>query len=171
MIDRMGKHLLAAFVFMLALALFGLGYAAGNRGPDISPQVDTLILRSARTDTAYVAVTQRQRVVERVTDSLEGVTDTLYVPIREALPDSLRPVLDSLRAAQAAVALLWRGQAEAWRAQALALQQERNDAIALLRLRVKKPFPVQIVAGVALTTQGLLPAIGIGLRIPLPKFF
>lgn len=156
---------------LAGLALFATGYWLGGRGPDTTAEVDTLILRSAQTDTLIQTVTRRQTVVERQTDTLEARIDTLTVVLREALPDSLRPVLDSLRASGDAVAALWRAQSEAWKAVADSLKVERDAGLALLRQRVRKPFPIQLVAGIAVTTQGVLPAIGLGLRIPLPRIF
>lgn len=156
----------------MGLGLLGLGYWLGQRGAtDLQPRIDTLVLRSARTDTVYATLTRREIQVRATVDTLQGRIDTLTVVLREALPDSLKPVLDSLRASGDAVAALWRAQSEAWKAVADSLKAERDEGLRLLALRARKPFPIQVVAGVAVTSQGVLPAIGLGFRIPLPRIF
>jgi hypothetical protein len=156
---------------LLALGLFGLGYWLGNRGPDVSPQVDSLIVRSVRTDTLIQTVVKREVVVRATVESLTARVDTLTLTVREALPDSLRPILDSLRGAQDAALALLRGQSDAWREVADSLKAERDAGLALLRQRTRKPFPLAIVAGVAVTPHGLMPALSVGIRIPLPHLF
>jgi len=166
-----GVRLSVVGAILMALGLFGGGYWLGNRGPDVTPQVDTLIVRSAQTDTLIAVVAKRDTVVLATVDTLQGRIDTLLVAIREALPDTLRPILDSLRGAHDAALALLRGQSDAWREVADSLKAERDAGLALLRQRTRKPFPLAIVAGVALTPHGVMPALSIGIRIPLPHLF
>ena len=162
----------AVGVILALLAVFGAGWFVGQRGAsDVTPGLDSVIVRSVRTDTLMSVAVRREVVVRAVTDTLRIQADSLSHVLAQALPDTLLPVLAALRASGDSVGALWRAQAMAFKGLADSLKAERDEAIRLLRLKARKPFPIAVVAGVAMTPQGLQPAVSVGFRVPLPRIF
>lgn len=162
--------------------LFALGILLGAVGhayltlPDPRSQAahDRAIARAHVLEVARETIQVRGRALRvYVTDTLPGRVDTQTITIREALPDSLRPALDSLNAMWSGALNRAMAQAEAWRVQDSATAVELDSALAreARLLQQHKASPMAIVVGVAATPRGLQPAITVGVRVPLPRLF
>ena len=163
----------ALIALVCGIVLGAVGHAYVTR-PDPRSQAahDQAVARAHVLEVARETIRVRDRALRvYVTDTLPGRVDTITTVIREALPDSVKPQLDSLNG-------MWRSalnralaQAEAWRVQDSSTAVELDSALTREARLLRRHSPIAVVLGLAATPKGFQPALTIGFRVPLPRLF